>query len=133
MIAHAILSCWLRIFISPRFYLGTVLKPTVIHTICILYTPTLLLCMSACISLRLSFPFIVCSNRWTMDGLRCMPMLSLKMNGRSLGSRLGLSTPVGSNFGQTTVALIWVWVYRVAQKVGLSCVISNKLFCCSFK
>src|SRR6218665_861279 len=81
----------------------------------LLYTPTLLLCLSACISLRLSFPFISCRNRWTMDRLRSMPRLSLKMSGRSLGSRLGLSTPVGSNCGQTTVALIWVWVYRVAQ------------------
>src|SRR6218665_1336353 len=116
MIALAILSCWLRISIFPRFYLGTVLKPTVIHTICLLYTPTLLLCLSACISLRLSFPFIACRNRWTMGRLRSRRRLSLKMSGRSLGSRLGLSTQVGSNFGQTTVALIWVWVYRVAQK-----------------
>ena len=38
-----------------------------------------------------------------MDRLRSMPRLSLKMSGRSLGSRLGLSTPVGSNFGQTTI------------------------------
>src|SRR6218665_2927320 len=37
-----------------------------------------------------------------------MPRLSLEMSGRSLGSRLGLSTPVGSNFGQTTVALIFI-------------------------
>src|SRR6218665_373469 len=116
MIALAILSCWLRISIFPRFYLGTVLKPTVIHTICILYTPTLLLCLSACISLCLSFPFIACRNRWTMDRLRSMPRLFLKMSGRSLGSRLGLSNAVGSNLGQTTVALIWVGVYRMAQK-----------------
>src|SRR6218665_3399497 len=56
-------------------------KPTVIHTICVLYTPTLLLCLSACISLRLSFPFIACRNRWTMDRLRSMPRLSLKIRG----------------------------------------------------
>jgi len=51
-----------------------------------------------------------------IDGLKSMPRLSLNMSGRNLGSRLGLSTPVGSNFGQTTVALICVWVYKVAQK-----------------
>src|SRR6218665_3341963 len=106
MIALAILSCWLRISIFPRFYLGTVLKPTVIHTICLLYTPTLLL-LSVSLYFSPSLFSIHCL-------LRSMLMLLLKTSGKSLGSRLGLSTPVGSNFGQTTVALMWV--YRVAQK-----------------
>jgi len=42
------------------------------------------------------------SQAWTMNSLR----LSLKLSRMSLGSRLGLSTPVDSNFRQTTVALI---------------------------
>jgi len=40
------------------------------------------------------------------DRLRSVGRLSLKVNGRNLGSRLGLSTLPVSNFGQTRVALI---------------------------
>src|SRR6218665_3378951 len=58
------------------------------------------------ISLRLSLLFIACGNGWTMDRLRSVRRLSLNMSVRSLVSRLGLSTLVGSNFGQTTVALV---------------------------
>src|SRR6218665_2776028 len=58
------------------------------------------------ISLRLSLPFIACGNGWTIDRLRSVHRLSLKMSGKNLGSRLGLSTLVGSNFGQTTIALM---------------------------
>src|SRR6218665_1901472 len=40
-------------------------------------------------SLSVSLPFIACGNRWTMDRLRSVRRLSLKMSGRNLGSRLG--------------------------------------------
>src|SRR6218665_842071 len=55
MIAYAILSCWLRISIFPGFCLGTVLKLVLklsqlsTTPYCLLYTPTLLLCLSVCI------------------------------------------------------------------------------------
>src|SRR6218665_2696285 len=62
--------------IFPGFCLGTVLKLVLKLSqlsstpYCLLYTPTLLLCLSVCISLSLSpslsLPFIACGNRWTM-------------------------------------------------------------------
>src|SRR6218665_4132394 len=91
MIALAILSCWLRISIFPRFYLGTVLKPTVIHTMCLLYTHTVLNCLSACTSLSLSVSLfhslLVEIDELYMDRLMSVRTLLLKMSGRSLGSR----------------------------------------------
>src|SRR6218665_3630393 len=55
MTTQAILSCWLRIYIFPGFCLGTVLKLVLKLSqlsstpYCLLYTPTLLLCVSVCI------------------------------------------------------------------------------------
>src|SRR6218665_367377 len=87
--------------------------PYVSYTLPLFYS----VCRPVSLSVSLFHSLLVeIDGLWIGSRACALRRLSLKMSGRSLGSRLGLSTPVGSNFGQTTVALIWVWVYRVAQK-----------------
>src|SRR6218665_643653 len=119
MIALAILSCWFRIYIFPGFCLGTVLKLVLKLSqlsstpYCLLYTPTLLLCLSVCTCSSLCLSSI--HRLWKEMDYTSVRRLWLQMSGKNLGSRIGLSTLAGSNFGQTTVCGFTVW----RKNVGL--------------
>src|SRR6218665_1613779 len=119
MISYAILSCWLRISIFPGFCLDTVLKLVLKLSqlsstpYCLIYTPTLLLCLSVCISLYLSLSLFH-SSLVEIDGL-CIRAQDV---GSDEWKEFGLSPwpfnpdrfEFGANKGRP------VWVYRVAQK-----------------
>src|SRR6218665_2533018 len=150
MISYAILSCWLRISIFPGFCLGTVLKLVLKLSqlsstpYCLLYTSTLLLCLSVCISLSLSLSVClsIClsvslfhSSLVDIDGL-CIRAQALASDE---WKEFGLS-PWPFNLGRfefrakkSSINIDLCGFTGWRKNVGLSCVISNKLFCCTFE
>src|SRR6218665_2639354 len=144
MIAYPTLSCWLRISIFPGFCLGTVLKLVLKLSqlsstpYCLLYTPTLLFCVSVCISLSLFLSLSLSlfhSSLVEIDGL-CIRAQALASDE---WKEFGLP-PWPFNTGRfefrankdsINIDLCGFTGWR--KNVGLSCVISNKLFCCTFE
>src|SRR6218665_2686873 len=142
MIAYAILSCWLRISIFPGFSQGTVLKLVLklsqlsSTSYCLLYTPALLLCLSVCISLYLSLSVsLFHSSLVEIDGLCIRAQALASDEWKEFGLSPWPFNPgrfkFRANKGSINIDLCGFTVWR--KNVALSCVISNKLFCCSFE
>src|SRR6218665_1393850 len=123
------------------FCLGTVLKLVLKLSqlsstpYCLLYTPTLLLCLSVCISLSLS-PSLSSfhSSLVEIDGLCIRAQALASDEWKEFWLSPWPFNPGRFKFRETRVALIDLCEFIGWRKnVGLSCVISNNLFCCSFE